>query len=108
MTVRGRNSPRAVTADVSWLSDQRIDIVRHCLVVDQPTHRSAEPQFEVILDLVVARAEAGAPQQVLDHMLAVPYPFSLALGSGRVCCIGRLAPRRESYPCPAGDGTTAV
>jgi len=62
---------------VAGLPDQRIDIVGHDFVIEQLTNRSAQPQLEVILDLVIAGAKTGTPQQVLDDMLAVPYPVPL-------------------------------
>ena len=74
--------------DISGLADQSIDIVGDGLVVEQLPDGGAQPEFEVVVDFVLSRAEAGTTQQVFDHMLAVPNPFSLDWGSRRCCMVG--------------------
>src|SRR6476469_1009084 len=92
---------------VPWLSDQGIDIVGHRFVIQQPTNRTAKPKLEVVLDLVVAGSETGPPQQVLDDVLAVPYP--IPCGGTGTRLVHRSLPSAGIIPLPSrGSSTTAV
>jgi hypothetical protein len=58
---------------VSRFPYQRVDVVRHGLIIDQLAHGAAEAELHIVGDLVFAGSETGAAQQVLDDVLAVPY-----------------------------------
>src|SRR5206468_10032159 len=84
---------------VPRLPYQAIDIVRYDFVIEQPTNRSTQAKLEVVLDLVVAGAETSAPQQVLDDVLAVPYPVALSGIATRL--LHRFLPPAQIIPLPS-------
>ena len=90
--------------DVTRRPDQLVDIVRDALVIQQLLDSRREPQLQVIVDFILASAEAGAAQQVLDDMLAV----SDALSFDRIASLlHRRAPRRHNTPPPQVSNQTS-
>ena len=65
--MRGENGAAGSSMqDVSGLPDLRIDVVGDLLVVDEGVDRAAERQRAVRVELVRPRAEARAPEQMLE------------------------------------------
>ena len=62
--------------NVTRLPYQLVNVVWDTLVMQELLNRIREAKFEVIVDFILTGAEAGAAQQVLDDMLAVPNPFA--------------------------------
>ena len=102
MTVRGENSPRAVTATYPDCANQSINIIVDGLVVEKLLDGGVQSEFEVVVDFVLSRTEAGTTQQVFDHMLAVPNPFSL---DGIAPLLHGWTPRRHHTPPANGKST---
>jgi hypothetical protein len=87
---------------VTCRPDQLINIVGDAVVIQELPDCGRKSRFEIIIDFVLARAKAGAAQQMLDDMLTVsnPLPFG-----GIASILHDGTPRRHHTPPDIRDAT---
>ncbi len=80
----GRNAAACRDPDSPRLADQVVDVVFLVLVVDELVDRGAETDVGELIDLRLAGAEAGTPQEVLDRLLPTPWHGTRSRGRGEL------------------------